>query len=164
MHRSEKKGLKLEYKIGIYVLVFLLIIVVYLGLNVWAISKVELDMSLDSIKDAIKDFSMEVESNKTRMETTVTIRNPTLVPMITTRLDYNVNYGESSIANGGTEGWIFVMPLSEKDVPVYLDVDYEKLGTTVVGAVLDFIKGERKQFSAEVYGNFGPVRMQLRKI
>ncbi len=147
-----------------YVIFYLvLIIIAYMILNLWAIGHVELDTSASSIINSIANFNYGSSLLNTEVSSEIRIRNPTYVPVLITRVSYDLSYGDTVMGEGGT-GFIFIMPKSSIDTPINFELNHVNTGKAAIEGIINIFQQEKKSLGMDFYAGFGPIKIPVREL
>lgn len=155
------KGSELIIKKVKFGLVFLIIL--YLLLNFWAINKVEIDTSAESILNSISNANFNTGILKTELGTELRLRNPTIIPILIPKISYDFSYSNSVIGDGST-GFIFIGPKSYIDTPINFKLNHVDTTKSVIDGIINIFKKEKKSLKMSFYVGYDPIRLHIAKI
>lgn len=125
-----------------------LVLLIYVGLNAWAVNQLEADIDSSSIFSNLEDI--ELSSESTSLKTDVNFNNPTIVPVLMLPTEFKMDYGEINIANGQT-GTMFLKPYSGRNFTTVVNISNSAVKDTVFQAGLDVLSGESKSLETGFY-------------
>jgi LEA14-like dessication related protein len=143
----------------IFFIIFVLIIG-YAVLDVWAVSQVKPEFSLDGVISTVSNFDANVGYTSASAGTTIRVRNPTFVPILFGKLAYDAGYGDTKIVDGQT-GWIVMAPYSTKDLPANVRLSYGGALKSTGKAILNLFTGKNEKLNANVYADFGITKIRV---
>lgn len=138
-----------------------MIVFVYAILNIWAIHQIQLDTSEGSLLTAIKDYKFSSSLTEGEVGTTISLRNPTVIPVLVGSLNYDAKYGSNQLAQGQS-GFIFIMPYSTLEVPVNIKVYYDNLAKGVISGIANAFLGNRETLTVNMYTHLFVVDIPLK--
>ena len=143
--------------------IFLILIMlsVYLVLDFVALQQLEMDTSLDSLVNTAMNTNANAGLTSASVQTTISLENPTPIPVFLTAFSYDISYGTQPVVDGRT-GLIFIMPYSTSTVEANAEVSYLNAASTVLGSVVDFLGGNQKTYSTNLYAEMGPLKIPVR--
>ncbi len=140
---------------SIFILIIILL-VVYVFLNVWAIDQVYVDTSPEALLSSLTNSNVDLSITRTNVETQLTVVNPTFVPVIMGEISYNLQHGETVLGEG-LSGFVVVMPNSNQAVD--LDFELNNIQTGLSG--LKALFGSQEKYSANIYAGLGPLKFRI---
>ncbi len=146
--------------VGFIVFIIILIFVGYIALDLWAISQLKPVLSVSSIASSVLSFQGDYGLSKTRLASTITVENPTFVPILFGRISYDVKHQETAVAEGKT-GFFIMAPNSQKDIPVDLTVYPLSTGWEGLKSLWNKITGNQDSWSANAYADFGIFKFKV---
>jgi len=157
--KAEKIVKKTSYK-GLVIFIIFLIIVGYIILDLWAMSQLTPVLSISSIAASVLNFQGNFGLSKTSIASTITIENPTFVPILFGRVSYDVKHQENVVAEGKT-GFFIMAPNSQKDIPVDLNIYPLSGGLEGLKSLWNKITGNQDSWSANAYADFGIIKFKI---
>lgn len=141
-------------------LILIILIIVYIILDLWAISQLTPVISLSSIFASISNFDYDSSLSNTYVESTMRIKNPTIVPVIFARIAYDANYGNTKVADGKT-GFFIIGPNSQKDIPVGVKIYH--VNTALAGGkwLWNTITGKKERQYVNIYADIGLTKFKI---
>lgn len=138
------------------------VFLVVLLLDLWAMSKINIDTSQESMASLISGSSLEADIETTKIITSVRLNNPSILPVYASSLEYNLEYGEMQVANGTTKGF-YIAPKSNKEVPAELYIDNVNAAKAALSGIAGLFGGKTEDLAAEYKVSIGPIKMSLTK-
>ena len=141
--------------------IFLIIVSIYLVLNFVALQELEFDTSIDSLVNTLINTKANAGLSSANIQTTIRLKNPTIIPVFLTAFSYDVSYGIKPVIEGKTS-FIFIMPYSSSVINADAKVSYINVASTILGNVVDLINGNQKTYSTNLYAELGPIKIPVR--
>lgn len=161
IERTVEIPIKKSHKGFVFLIIFL-VLAGYIVLDVWAISQLTPIISLDSLASSVANFNADVGYTTTTLSSTVTIENPTFVPVIAGRVIYDGGYGNTKIIDGKT-GWIILSPYSSKDLPADVKVSYAGGIVSGIKLLKNLFTGQKETWNANFYADLGITKFKLKE-
>lgn len=140
--------------------IILILLFGYIILDVWAVSQLKPDFSIDSLISGISNFEANVGTTSASASTNIQIKNPTFVPVIAGRIVYDAGYGSAKIAEGKT-GLVIVGPYSTQDLRADVRVSYVQAGVAGFKALKNLFAGGNDKLNANVYADLGLGKIRI---
>ena len=132
----------------LYAVSVVLVLVIYAGLNAWAVNQLEADIDTSSILGNLED--VELSSESTSLKAKVNFNNPTVVPVLLLPTEFRMDYGEINIAQGQTKT-MFLKPFSARNFTTEVNISNSAVKDTVFQAGLDVLSGDSKSLETGFY-------------
>jgi LEA14-like dessication related protein len=129
--------------------VVLLILILYIIADAYAISQCRIDTSSDSVVTAIGLTDVAADLSKTNITTVVTVMNPTILPVYMPDLALRLKYGETYLGAGSASS-LFVLPRSCVQNAVRFELSNTEAAKALLGTIIDLISRRKQEFSLEV--------------
>lgn len=141
-------------------LFIILLFIVYLCLNFWAMSRIQIDNSMNSILNTVSNTGYRTSLSSTEIETEITVRNPTIIPILATQISYDVTYDDNVLGKGAT-GFIFIMPNSETTTPANFEIDHSEVGGALIDSISNLFQQKSAQLKLNIYAGIGFIRIPI---
>lgn len=138
------------------------VLLVVLLLDLWALSRIDIDTSKESIANLISGSSLEADLKTTKIITSVRLNNPSILPVYASSLEYNLEYGEMQVANGTTKGF-YIAPKSNKEIPAELYIDNVNAAKAALSGIAGLFGGKTEDLAAEYKVAFGLFKIGINK-
>ncbi len=147
-------------KKGLIILIIVILIMGYVLLDFWAVSKLNPVFNVENLLSSVSNFEASAGYTSASASTTITIENPTFVPVIMSRLVYDVGYGDTKVVEGKS-GMILIAPYSTQDLPVDAKVSYVNAGIAGFKGLKNLIFGGNDKINANMYVDFFITKIKI---
>ncbi len=135
---------------GVAVFIIFLLLAGYIALDIWAASQIQLDTSISGLATSAINAKGSLGTTSASASTTLSLKNPTPVPIFLFPVTYKLNYGSTEIAKGKS-GVIMIAPNSNNDVPVDVEVSYVGTGSAILQGIANAITGNSQSAEISLY-------------
>ncbi len=160
---SSKTIIKKSHGFGFWFSILILLIIFYFVLNIWAISQLQIDTSLDSVISSISNFDFQTGLTSSSVSTSIRVKNPTIIPVITTSVSYDIKYGDTELGRGST-GSMLIMSYSSTETSANFRLSHINTGKAAIEVIIDSLKQETKTPRITMYAELGPIKIPVRSI
>lgn len=150
-------------KVPLVIFIIFIIFILYLILNFWAISKLQVDTSASSIISSISHLNLNSNLLRTQLGTEIRLKNPTIIPILVTKISYQAYYGDTIVGKGGT-GFLFFAPMSSKSTPIDFEIDHIQAGKALFQGIIDTIRSNSQELGIRFYAGIGPIKIPVGEI
>jgi hypothetical protein len=146
-------------RVPVFLVIFILALI-YLVLNAWAMGQVQIDTSVSSVLNSIGSAKMNVGLTQSSVQSSIRLKNPTIIPVLITQLSYDASYGDTIVSDGNT-GFIFIGPFATTDTDININVYPINAGVALVQGVANLIQGQKKSLTIQFYAGLGPIKIPI---